>query len=83
MKSSRDKSENITTEIRFCFLNFSFIVNHHMHQVLHSNKIQYKPPHDKTNKMACGLSKDSDQPGRMTRLTRVFAGRTVILLVLS
>ena len=27
--------------------------------------------------------KDSDQIGRMLRLTRVFAGRTVILLVLS
>ena len=28
-------------------------------------------------------SEDSDQTGRMPRLTRVFAGRTVILLVLS
>ena len=27
-----------------------------------------KPPHDKTNKMACAPSEDSDQPGQMTRL---------------
>ena len=31
-------------------------------------------PHDKTNKMACALSKDSDQPGHAPRLIRVFAG---------
>ena len=75
-----------------------------------------EPPRDKTNKMACAPSEDSDQPGhppslfrlfavrmkkclvlsyplsalrgsaqtgRMCRLSWVFAGRTVILLVLS
>ena len=68
----------------------------------------YEPPHDKTNKMACAPSKDSDQPGHslstwrklgslathwaqsedsdqtgwIPRLIWVFAGRTVILLVL-
>ena len=31
----------------------------------------------------CAHSEDSDQTGRMPRLTWVFAGRTVILLVLS
>ena len=25
--------------------------------------MQYEPPHDKTNKMACAPSDDSDQPG--------------------
>ena len=67
----------------------------------------YEPSHDKTNKMACVPSEDSDQSlrcpheesllpdlpiertawtdqtGRMPRMIRVFAGRTVILLVLS
>ena len=62
----------------------------------------FKPPHDKTNKIACAPSnieivfavrmkkathcahnEDSDQTGRMPRLIWVFAGRTVILLVLS
>ena len=32
-------------------------------------------PHDKTNKMACGPSKDSDQPGHSPSLIRVFAVR--------
>ena len=67
--------------------------------------IKIEPPHDKTNKMACSPSEDSDQPdqslrcpslathwahsedsdqtGQMPRLIWVFAGRTVILLVLS
>ena len=79
-------------------------------------KITDEPPRDKTNKMACAPSEDSDQPGhppslirvfvvlqwvakdpsflhadsedsdqtwRMLRLTRVFAGRTTTLLVLT
>ena len=32
----------------------------------------YKPPHDKTNKMACAPSEDSDQPGHSPSLIRVF-----------
>ena len=32
-----------------------------------------EPAHDKTNKMACGPSKDSDQPGHLPNLIRVFA----------
>ena len=31
------------------------------------------PPHDKTNKMICAPSKDSDQPGHLPSLIRVFA----------
>ena len=42
-----------------------------------------EPQHDKTNKVACAPSKDADQTGRMPRLIWVFAGRTLILLVLS
>ena len=30
-----------------------------------------EPPHDKTNKMACAPSEDSDQPGHPPRLIRV------------
>ena len=40
-------------------------------------------PHDKTNKVVCTPSEDSDQSGQMPRLIRVFAGRTVIFLGLS
>ena len=43
----------------------------------------HEPPHDKTNKMVCVPSDDSDQTGQMSRLIWVFAGHTVILLVLS
>ena len=33
------------------------------------------PPHDKTNKMTCAPSEDSDQPGHPPSLVRVFAVR--------
>ena len=33
----------------------------------------YEPPHDKTNKMACAPSEDSDQPGHPPGIIRVFA----------
>ena len=42
-----------------------------------------KPPHDKTNKMACAPSKDSDQPGHTPSLIRVFAVRMKKAWVLS
>ena len=35
----------------------------------------YKPPHDKTNKIACAPSEDSDQPRRSPSLISVFAVR--------
>ena len=34
---------------------------------------QNEPPHDKTNKMTCAPSEDSDQPGHPPSLIRVFA----------
>ena len=36
---------------------------------------EYEPPHDKTNKMVCVPSEDSDQPGRPPSLISVFAVR--------
>ena len=41
---------------------------------IHSN-MTFKPPHDKTNKVACAPSEDSDQPGYLPSLIRVFAVR--------
>ena len=35
----------------------------------------YEPRHDKTNKVACAPSEDSDQPGHPPSLIRVFAVR--------
>ena len=54
--------------IRDNFLNFS---------------IKNELPHDKTNKMACALSEDSDQPGHLPSLIRVFAVRMKKAWVLS
>ena len=45
--------------------------------------LKYEPPHDKTNKMACALSEDSDQPGHPPGLIRVFAVRMKKPWVLS
>ena len=42
-----------------------------------------EPPHDKTNKMACAPSEDSDQPGHPPSLIRVFAVRMKKACVLS
>ena len=52
---------------------------------LYSCNCSYKnePPHDKTNKMACASSKDSDQPGHLHSLIRVFAVRMKKAWVLS
>ena len=36
----------------------------------------YEPQHDKTNKMTCAPSEDSDQPGHPPSLIRVFAVRS-------
>ena len=36
----------------------------------------FEPPRDKTNKMACAPSNDSDQPGHPPSLIRVFAVRS-------
>ena len=37
----------------------------------------FEPPHDKTNNMACVPREDSDQPGHMPSLIRVFAVHSV------
>ena len=52
----------------------------------HSNTktiLLYQPPRDKTNKMACAPSEDSDQPGHPPSLIRVFALRMKKAWVLS
>ena len=36
-----------------------------------------KPPHEKTNKMACAPSEDSDEPGHPPSLIKVFAVRSM------
>ena len=41
------------------------------------NACRNEPPRDKTNKVACAPSEDSDQPGHPPRLIRVLAVRSV------
>ena len=41
------------------------------------NQSANEPPHDKTNKMICAPSEDSDQLGHPPSLIRVFAVRSV------
>ena len=41
--------------------------------VKHAISIKHEPPHDKTNKISCTPSEDSDQPGHPPSLFRVFA----------
>ena len=45
--------------------------------------ISFEQPHDKTNKMACVPSEDSDQPGHPPSLIRAFAVRMKKAWVLS
>ena len=47
------------------------------------NEESLEPPRDKTNKMACAPSEDSDQPGHPPSLIRVFAVRMKKAQVLS
>ena len=44
---------------------------------------KFEPDHDKTNKMVCAPSEDSDQPGHPPSLIRVFAARMKKAWVLS
>ena len=52
-------------------------------QINQEQQNKYEPPHDKTNKIACAPSKDSDQPGHPPSLIRVFAVRMKKAWVLS
>ena len=39
--------------------------------------MEYEQAHDKTNKMACAPSEDSDQPGHSPRLIRILTVRSM------
>ena len=46
-------------------------------KIIHFTAAINEPSHDKTNKMACAPSEDSDQLGHLPSLIRVFAVRSV------
>ena len=58
-------------------LTLDAVVNHKIREkVLWSGttkQFKIEPPRDKTNKMVCAPSEDSDQPGHPPSLIRVFA----------
>ena len=68
---------SVENTLHFIVCSQSFI------EIISANKIIYEPPHDKTNKMACAPSEDSDQPGHPPRLIRVFVVRLKEAWVLS
>ena len=70
----------------FKFLNV-LNKNQHVRWQVNETKLTwiytYEPPHDKTYKMACASSEDSDQSGHPPSLIRVFAVRVRKVWVLS
>ena len=40
--------------------------------------VPFEPRHDKTNKLTCVPSEDSDQPGHVPSLIRIFAMHSVV-----
>ena len=51
--------------------------NHDLHSCTATLIIIIEPQHDKTNNVACALSEDSDQPGHLPSLIRVFGVRSM------
>ena len=67
---------------RMSFLKCIKIGVEYMNVVFRS-QLQLEPPHDKTNRMACAPREDSNQPGHLPSLNRVFAVRWKKAWVLS
>ena len=57
-------------------LKFAFLM---ALSIQHGSMFINDPQHNKTNKMTCAPSEDSDQPGRMSCLIRIFAVRIRII----
>ena len=59
------------------------LIRFQFRQELEIGTCTYEPPPDKTNKMVCAPSEDSDQPGHPPSLIRVFVVRVTKVWVLS
>ena len=59
------------------FIHFSQFIHFSLYQLSYDQKVssEFEPPHDKTNKMACAPSENSDQPGHPPCLLRDIAVR--------
>ena len=49
------------------------VIRHNVSYMRYWIITENEPRHDKTNKVACAPSEDSDQPGHLPSLIRVFA----------
>ena len=56
---------------RYCKKLFSVPWYLRDHEIIHTGEKPYEPPHDKSNKMTCVSSEDSDQPVRPTTRIRL------------
>ena len=61
----------------------NFMLECEQYEEIRPYLLQNEPPHDKTNKMACEPSEDSDQPEHPPSLIRFFAVRMKKAWVLS
>ena len=61
-------SEGFKVSVQLSSCDFKFL-----EKCLNFQEIKNKPAHDKTYKMTCVPSEDSDQPGHLPRLIRVDA----------
>ena len=61
-------------DLLFSMLNFIHSISF---SLFYLTQLTFEPPHDKTNKLACAPSEDSDQPGYSPSLIRVFAVHSV------
>ena len=57
--------------------------NRHQNKIFCPITFTFEPPHDKTNKMACAPSEDSDQPGHLPSLIWVLNAHMKKAWVLS
>ena len=76
------------SKCRLCSLSFSPFIELCLTEILLKESSvpktpSFESPHDKTKKMTCAPSRDSDQPGHMPSLIKVFAVRMKKYWVLS
>ena len=68
---------DVVQSVVWCCCPFPFGIMGRMWNSFVSVPFSFEPHRDKTNKMACAPSEDSDQPGHPPSLIRVFAVRSM------
>ena len=66
----------LNRHLLFYYVSVQWFLFHHSDRIFYYLFVSpIEPPHDKTNKVACAPSEDSDQTGRPPSLIRIFAVR--------